>query len=50
MPRPKPVAGVLLQKTATRLGWSGRGYHRVLRVARAIAEAVQLRRGLQTKG
>ncbi|RZU01093.1 YifB family Mg chelatase-like AAA ATPase [Rivibacter subsaxonicus] len=51
-----------LQTAATRLGWSARAYHRVLRVARTIAdlagrdaisvsdlaEAVQLRRGLAT--
>ncbi len=50
----------LLLKAAARLAWSGRSYHRVLRVARSIAdlagsrevgaaqmaEAVQLRRGL----
>ncbi|MDN3919577.1 YifB family Mg chelatase-like AAA ATPase [Roseateles violae] len=50
----------LLLKAAARLGWSGRSYHRVMRVARSIAdlagseviapaqmaEAVQLRRGL----
>ena len=50
----------LLLKAATRLAWSGRSYHRVLRVARSIAdlaasetitpaqmaEAIQLRRGL----
>jgi len=49
-----------LQKSAQRLGWSARSYHRVLRVARSaadlagrsqvsandVAEAVQLRRGL----
>ncbi|MEN9543835.1 MAG: hypothetical protein RLZZ598_668, partial [Pseudomonadota bacterium] len=49
-----------LQTAMTRLGWSARGYHRVLRVARTVAdlegrdaiqvadlaEAVQLRRGL----
>ena len=49
----------LLQKAAARLSWSGRSYHRVMRVARSIAdlagsarigpaqmaEAVQLRRG-----
>lgn len=50
----------LLLKAAARLAWSGRSYHRVLRVARSIAdlaasrivttahmaEAIQLRRGL----
>jgi magnesium chelatase family protein len=58
--RPDAAAQALLEKAAARLGWSGRGYHRVLRVARSIAdladspgieaahmaEAVQLRRGL----
>ena len=58
---PEAAAMELLQKAAARLGWSGRSYHRVLRVARSIAdlagsreikpaqmaEAVQLRRGLQ---
>ena len=62
--RPEPAALALLQKAATRLAWSGRGYHRVLRVARSIAdlagadtiapahmaEAVQLRRGLPHQG
>lgn len=54
----------LLLKAAARLGWSGRSYHRVLRVARSIAdlagstrisppqmaEAVQMRRGLGSAG
>ncbi len=54
----KPAMDLLL-KAAERLGWSGRSYHRVLRVARTIAdlagreeigpaqmaEAIQLRRG-----
>lgn len=58
--RPDPTALALLQKSAARLSWSGRSYHRVLHVARSIAalsgdadiaaghmaEAVQLRRGL----
>ncbi|QPF71955.1 YifB family Mg chelatase-like AAA ATPase [Roseateles sp. DAIF2] len=62
--RAEPAANTLLQKTAAHLGWSGRGYHRVLRIARTIAdladvpmiaaehmaEAVQLRRGLQLGG
>ena len=57
---PEKAALALLQKAAAQLGWSGRSYHRVLRVARTIAdlagtesitpgqmaEAVQLRRGL----
>lgn len=56
----EPAALALLQKAAARLAWSGRGYHRVLRVARSVAdlagaaavsaghmaEAIQLRRGL----
>jgi len=57
----EPAALALLQKAAAQLAWSGRSYHRVLRVARTIAdlagsdritpaqmgEAIQLRRGLQ---
>ena len=56
----EPAALTLLQQAVARLGWSGRSYHRVLRVARTIAdlehsaaisaahiaEALQLRRGL----
>ena len=62
--QPDKAALALLQKAATQLGWSGRSYHRVLRVARTIAdlagsttitpaqmaEAVQLRRGLSVAG
>ena len=58
--RAEAPALALLHKAAAQLGWSARGYHRVLRVARTIAdladseavgaahmaEAVQLRRGL----
>ncbi len=59
--RPEPAALALLQRSAEHLAWSARAYHRVLRVARsvadlagspgielaAMAEAVQLRRGLR---
>jgi magnesium chelatase family protein len=58
--RPEPEAEALLQRASQQLAWSGRGYHRCLRLARtvadlagaetigvvAMAEAVQLRRGL----
>ncbi|MCH7342490.1 YifB family Mg chelatase-like AAA ATPase [Pelomonas sp. CA6] len=57
---PTDAALALLHRAATKLAWSGRSYHRVLRIARSIAdlagsdsiqpaqmaEAVQLRRGL----
>ena len=56
----EPAAKALLERSAERLGWSARSFHRVLRVARTIAdlagagtiasahiaEAIQLRRGL----
>jgi magnesium chelatase family protein len=56
------AARTFLLKAAERLGWSGRAMHRVLKVARTIAdlvgtdtisvehvaEAVQYRRGLST--
>jgi magnesium chelatase family protein len=36
--RLEPAATAFLQLAALRLGWSGRGFHRVLRVARSIAD------------
>jgi magnesium chelatase family protein len=42
-----PQAAELLQKAANKLGWSGRGTHRCLKVARTIAEAIQYRRVLK---
>ena len=33
-----PAAATFLQTAAARLGWSARGFHRVLRVARSIAD------------
>ena len=35
------AASRFLQSAAARLGWSGRGYHRVLRVARTVADLAQ---------
>jgi magnesium chelatase family protein len=57
---PTPSAVNFMQGAAARLGWSSRSYHRVLRVARSladladtdtidvahVAEAIQLRRAL----
>jgi magnesium chelatase family protein len=57
------AASRLLQGAAARLGWSARGFHRVLRIARTIAdlggsdhidsahlaEAIQYRRVLQVQ-
>jgi magnesium chelatase family protein len=56
----EPAARSLLERSAERLGWSARSFHRVLRVARTVAdlaaaqviasahvaEAIQMRRGL----
>lgn len=58
---PEPVALQFLQSACTRLGWSGRAFHRVLKLARSIAdladqatvsqshvaEAIQYRRVIQ---
>ena len=59
--RPDDAGGALLQSAMARLGWSARAYHRVLKIARTIAdladedvvraahiaEAIGYRRGLQ---
>ena len=56
----EPAAKALLERSAEKLGWSARSFHRVLRVARTVAdlagadriaaaqvaEAIQLRRGM----
>ncbi len=36
--RLESAAAAFLQSAALRLGWSGRGFHRVLRVARSVAD------------
>jgi magnesium chelatase family protein len=60
----EPAAKALLERSAEKLGWSARSFHRVLRVARTVAdladsaqiatahvaEAIQMRRGLRTHG
>ena len=38
---PEPSAMAFLQNASTRLGWSGRGFHRVLRLARTIADLAE---------
>jgi len=59
--QPTEAAMAFLKKACARLGWSGRGFHRVLRLARTladlagaaqidlphVAEAIQYRRALQ---
>jgi magnesium chelatase family protein len=59
----EPAAKALLERSAEKLGWSARSFHRVLRVARTVAdlasaetigsshvaEAIQLRRGLPSQ-
>jgi magnesium chelatase family protein len=60
---PEPAAKALLLRASQQLAWSARAYHRVLRLARsvadlaqndvmdvsAVAEAIQLRRGLDNR-
>ena len=36
-----PAAQDFLQTAATRLGWSGRSLHRVMRLARSVADLAQ---------
>jgi magnesium chelatase family protein len=62
--RPDAAGAALLQAAMTRLGWSARAYHRVLKIARTVAdlavqddvtashvaEAIALRRGWQHAG
>ena len=40
--RLEPAASAFLQAAAARLGWSARGFHRILRVARTIADVEAL--------
>jgi magnesium chelatase family protein len=39
--QPEPSALSFLQTASARLGWSGRGFHRVLRLARTIADLAE---------